>query len=57
MEASPQPGVDDLLAEVVRAVEVVDGIEVAGGAVGVEPVDVDVDPVGAQELGEDLGER
>ena len=57
VEAAPESRVDDLLPELFCRVEVVHGIEVSGRSGGVEAVDVEVDPVGAQELGEDLCHR
>src|SRR3954465_11206923 len=57
METSPQAGTDDLVSEVVRPREVVDGVQIARRAARVEAVDVDVDPVGPEELREDLRER
>src|SRR4029079_5056702 len=54
MQACPTPGVDDLRAEVVRPREVVDGVEVARGAIHVEPVEIELEAVRAEELREHL---
>ena len=51
VDAAPEPRADDLLAELGCRVEVVHGIEVSGGSGGVEAADVEVDLIGAQELG------
>src|SRR3954451_1209052 len=54
VDGGPEPRTDDLLPELVSRFEVVHGIEVAGRPGGVEAVDVEVDLLGAQELGEDF---
>ena len=54
VEAAPEPRADDLFAELVCCVEVMRGSEVSGRSVGVEAGDVEIDLIGAQELGEDF---
>src|SRR5438105_12959079 len=49
VHAGPQPGVDDLGAEVVDRVEMPNCVQVAGGTRGVEAVGVEVDLAGAEE--------
>ena len=53
VDAAPEPRADDLLPELFCRIEVVHGSEVAGRPVG-GAVDVEVDVIGAQELGEDF---
>ena len=48
MDPAPQPGVDDLLPQVVRAVEVMNRIQIARSPGDVEAMNVDIDAVGAQ---------
>lgn len=57
MDRTPQPGVDDLLPQVLGAVELMDRIQIARGPGGVEAVDVDIDVVGAEVDGQHLGDR
>ena len=57
MQPSPESGVDDLVAELVRRVEVPDRVQVPGRPGGVEAVNVQVDLVRAQEGADYLGHR
>ena len=51
VDSAPEPRADDLFAELFCRVEVVHRIEVSGESDGVEAADVEVDLIGAQELG------
>jgi hypothetical protein len=55
VQPSPDAGVDDFAAEVIRRVEVPHRIQVAGRPGRVEAVDVDIDRVRAEEGAVDLG--
>ena len=48
---------DDLVAKVIRHVEVPHRIHVSGRSSGVEPVNIEIDLVGAEEGAEYLGHR
>src|SRR5438105_14428446 len=57
VHAGPQPGVDDLGAEVVDRVEMPNCVQVARRTRGAEAVDVDLELVRAEESREHLGLR
>src|SRR6266436_5530272 len=57
MQARPEARIDNLVAEVIRHVEVVHSVQVPGRASGVEAVDVKIETLGGEEVGEDFGDR
>src|SRR5262249_43943447 len=57
VQTAPEPRVHDLIAELIRPVEVAHGVQVACRSRRVEAVDVELDPARLQELGQHLGHR
>src|SRR6266498_2266922 len=54
VQACPEARINDLVAKIVRHVEVAYRIQVAGRAGGVEAVDIEVEALSAEEVAEDL---
>src|SRR5215510_5949889 len=55
MQACPESCIDDLVAKIVRLLEVPYGIQVPSRSVGVKAVDIEVQPLGTEEAAaEDL---
>src|SRR2546430_8298140 len=57
VQPCPESGVNDILAEVVRHVEVPHGVEVPRRPGGIEAVEIEIDLVRAEEGAEHLGHR
>src|SRR6266496_1337287 len=57
VQACPEARIDDLVAKIVRHVEVAYRIQVADRAGGVEAVDIEVEALSAEEVAEDISHR
>lgn len=57
VQSRPEARIDNLVAKIVRHVEVPNGIQVPGRPAGVEAVDVKIEALSAEEVGEDFGHR
>ena len=55
MQACPEAGIDDLPAKIIRLGEMAHRVEIAGRSRSIEPVHVDVDPVGVEKFTEYFG--
>ena len=57
MQSRPEARIDNLVEKIVRHVEVPNGVQVPGRAGGVKAVDVKIEALSAEEVGEDFGHR
>src|SRR5262245_20038517 len=57
VQSRPEAGVHDFIAQLLHGFEMPDRVEIAGGAGGVEAVDVDVDSLRAEKRLEDFRHR